>query len=198
MAESTIMRHKQDLSGVRDMFVKHKVECEGKNKQMEGTNRVKDDERREAEQALLSAEEYRRSLEVRLREAQRRNEWIRETEEQIRANEFERIGYTAEVKRRADGEKRELEGELMSLNEDLRLEKGARQEAEQREISLRSDFNRLSEHRQMETSNTRQSYGDTRSRCAYPITETTPLARRATWALNNETSLAAALFGGGV
>jgi hypothetical protein len=48
-------------------------------------------------QALLSAEEYRRSLEVKLREAQRRSEWMRETEQQIHDNERQRVEYLQEV-----------------------------------------------------------------------------------------------------
>ena len=87
MAEGTVSKIKQDLASTRDMFVKHKVEAEGMLKQMESNNRAKDDERREAEQALLAAEEYRRGLEMRLRETQRRSDWIRETEEQISRNQ---------------------------------------------------------------------------------------------------------------
>lgn len=48
-------------------------------------------------QDLLVAEEYRRSLEVKLREAQRRSEWMRETEAQIQSNERARKDYLTEV-----------------------------------------------------------------------------------------------------
>lgn len=105
MAESTMMKHRQDLGGCREMFVQSKVETEARVKQMEEQNRAKDDERRESEQALLAAEEYRRSLEVKLREAQRRSEWMRETDAQIAENERARHDYLHEVKRRADSEK---------------------------------------------------------------------------------------------
>ena len=40
---------------------------------MEDRNKTKDDERRESEQQLLQAEEVRRTLEVKLAEAQRRS-----------------------------------------------------------------------------------------------------------------------------
>ena len=40
---------------------------------MEDRNKTKDDERRESEQQLLQAEEIRRTLEVKLAEAQRRS-----------------------------------------------------------------------------------------------------------------------------
>lgn len=56
---------------------------------------------------------------------------------------------------------------LDDLQEDLRQEKGARVDAEQREASLRSDFNRLSEHRHMDAVSAgavgRASYPETRS-----------------------------------
>jgi hypothetical protein len=100
-----MMKHRQDLGGCREMFVQSKVETEARVKQMEEQNRAKDDERRESEQALLAAEEYRRSLEVKLREAQRRSEWMRETDAQIAENERARHDYLHEVKRRADSEK---------------------------------------------------------------------------------------------
>jgi hypothetical protein len=44
---------------------------------------VKDDERRDSEHQLLQAEEIRRTLEVKLAEAQRRSEWQRDTERQV-------------------------------------------------------------------------------------------------------------------
>lgn len=163
MAESSIMKHRQDLGQVRELFVQQKVDSEGKIRSMEDNNRVVDDERREAEQALLSAEEYRRALEVKLREAQRRSEWMRETEAQIMDNERARIEYLQEVKRRADEEKRGMEQELMRLQDDLRAEKISRSEAEQREASLRSDFQRLTEHRAADASHIRSSFPDTRS-----------------------------------
>jgi len=163
MAESTIMQQKRDLTSCREAFTHHKVDTESRLRSMEGDNRKRDDERREAEHALLAAEEYRRGLEARLREAQRRSEWVKETEHQIMENERARVDYIAEVTRRSDQEKRELEGELMRLQDDLRAEKGARAEAEQREASLRSDFNRLAEHRQADGAAGRQSYPDTRS-----------------------------------
>jgi len=159
MAESTMMRHRQDLGACREQFVTHKVDCEANVKKMEEANRAKDDERRDAEQALLSAEEYRRSLEVRLREAQRRSEWMRETDAQIQDNERARVDYLSEVKRRAEMERVDMEQELRRLQEDLEMEKAARQEAEQRESSLRSDFNRLADHRVDQAGGTR----DTRS-----------------------------------
>jgi hypothetical protein len=147
MAESTIMKSRTDLGSMREMFLQSKSESEARVKAMEDTNRGKDDERREAEQALLNAEEYRRTLEVKLAEAQRRSEWQRDTERQILDNERARVDYLNDIKRRAEEEKRMMEMELMRMQDDLRAERAARVEAEAREASLRSDFQRLTEHR---------------------------------------------------
>mmetsp|Transcript_40860 Transcript_40860/g.93162 ORF Transcript_40860/g.93162 Transcript_40860/m.93162 type:complete len:383 (+) Transcript_40860:89-1237(+) len=147
MAESTIMRSRTDLGSMRELFLQSKSESESRVKSMEETNRGKDDERREAEQALLNAEEYRRTLEVKLAEAQRRSEWQRDTERQIMDNERARVDYLNDIKRRAEEEKRMMEMELMRIQDDLRAERAARVEAEAREASLRSDFQRLTEHR---------------------------------------------------
>ena len=147
MAESTIMRSRTDLGSMRELFLQSKSESGSRVKAMEETNRGKDVERREAEQALLNAEEYRRTLEVKLAEAQRRSEWQRDTERQIMDNERARVDYLNDIKRRAEEEKRMMEMELMRIQDDLRAERAARVEAEAREASLRSDFQRLTEHR---------------------------------------------------
>jgi len=117
---------------------------------MEGKNKAKDDERRDSEQQLLQAEEMRRTLEVKLAEAQRRSEWQRDTERQIQENERARLDYLNEIKRRAEEEKRLLEMEMLRLQDDLRSERASRVEAEAREASLRSDFQRLADHRTSE------------------------------------------------
>jgi len=150
MAESTIMRNRQDLGGMRESFLSHKHESETRITGMEDKNRTKDDERRESEQQLLHAEELRRTLEVKLAEAQRRSEWQRDTERQIHENERARLDYLNEIKRRAEEEKRVLEMEMLRLQDDLRSERASRVEAEAREASLRSDFQRLSDHRSMD------------------------------------------------
>mmetsp|Transcript_20394 Transcript_20394/g.48663 ORF Transcript_20394/g.48663 Transcript_20394/m.48663 type:complete len:386 (-) Transcript_20394:143-1300(-) len=147
MAESTIMRDRQELQNLREMFLQSKGDNENRIRGVEEQNKTKDDERREAEQSLLAAEEYRRTLEVKLAEAQRRSEWQRDTERQIQDNERSRLDYLSEVKRRAEEEKRLLEMEMMRLQDDLRSERASRLEAEARESSLRSDFSRLTEHR---------------------------------------------------
>jgi len=149
MAESTILRDRQELQNLREMFLQAKSENESRIRGVEDQNKSKDDERREAEQALLAAEEYRRTLEVKLAEAQRRSEWQRDTERQIQDNERSRLDYLGEVKRRAEEEKRLLEMEMLRLQDDLRSERASRLEAEARESSLRSDFSRLTEHRQL-------------------------------------------------
>ncbi|EKX32887.1 hypothetical protein GUITHDRAFT_148304 [Guillardia theta CCMP2712] len=104
MAESTIMRNRQELSrqpSMREQYDKNEVDQDARIKEIENINREKDDEKREVEQQMLQAERYRRSLEARLAEAQRRTEWQRESEHQI------------QIKRRAEEEKRYLEMELM-------------------------------------------------------------------------------------
>jgi len=147
MAESTIMRDRQELQNLRELFLQAKGDNEQRIQGVQEQNKVKDDERRDAEQSLLAAEEYRRTLEVKLAEAQRRSEWQRDTERQIQDNERSRLDYLSEVKRRAEEEKRLLEMEMMRLQDDLRSERASRLEAEARESSLRSDFSRLTEHR---------------------------------------------------
>jgi len=130
MAESTIMHNRQDLGGMRESFLSHKHESETRITGMENNNKSKDDERRESEQQLLHAEELRRTLEVKLAEAQRRSEWQRDTERQIHENERARLDYLNEIKRRAEEEKRVLEMEMLRLQDDLRSERASRVEAE--------------------------------------------------------------------
>ena len=150
MAESTILRNRQELGSMREAFLSHKHESDARVKDMEGKNKAKDDERRDSEQQLLQAEEMRRTLEVKLAEAQRRSEWQRDTERQIQENERARLDYLNEIKRRAEEEKRLLEMEMLRLQDDLRSERASRVEAEAREASLRSDFQRLADHRTSE------------------------------------------------
>eukprot|EP00802_Teleaulax_amphioxeia_P010126 Tamp_10151.p1 GENE.Tamp_10151~~Tamp_10151.p1 ORF type:complete len:303 (+),score=64.82 Tamp_10151:885-1793(+) len=147
MAESSIMHNREQLRTMREAFLSHKHESEVRVSGMEEKNKSKDDERRESEQQLLQAEETRRTLEVKLAEAQRRSEWQRDTERQIHENERARLDYLNEIKRRAEEEKRLLEMEMLRLQDDLRSERASRVEAEAREASLRSDFQRLSDHR---------------------------------------------------
>ena len=138
------------FSSMREAFLSHKHESDARVKDMEGKNKAKDDERRDSEQQLLQAEEMRRTLEVKLAEAQRRSEWQRDTERQIQENERARLDYLNEIKRRAEEEKRLLEMEMLRLQDDLRSERASRVEAEAREASLRSDFQRLADHRTSE------------------------------------------------
>uniref|UniRef100_A0A7S0EZ37 PDZ domain-containing protein n=1 Tax=Hanusia phi TaxID=3032 RepID=A0A7S0EZ37_9CRYP len=146
MAESTIMRNRQELSSMRDIYDKNEVEQDSRIKEIEKMNREKDDEKREVEQQMLQAERYRRSLEARLAEAQRRTEWQRESEHQIQDNERARMEYLNEIKRRAEEEKRYLEMDLMRSQEELRAERAMRLEAEAREASFRNELQRVNDY----------------------------------------------------
>ena len=57
---------------MREAFLSHKAESDMRITDIEDKNKSKDDERRSSEQQLLHAEEQRRTLEVKLAEAQRR------------------------------------------------------------------------------------------------------------------------------
>lgn len=67
------------------------------------------------------------------------------------------MDYLNEIKRRAEEEKRVLEMEMLRIQDDLRSERASRVEAEAREASLRSDFQRLSDHRSFDMRGSRCS-----------------------------------------
>mmetsp|Transcript_29941 Transcript_29941/g.95936 ORF Transcript_29941/g.95936 Transcript_29941/m.95936 type:complete len:161 (+) Transcript_29941:613-1095(+) len=155
------MKGREELASLREMHAQMVQENENRIRGMQQSNQTKDNERRENEFTLLKLEEYRKSLEVKYGEAQKRLEFEKSIERQMQNDEAIRSQHINDMKRKLEEEKRILELELTRLQEDLKSEKALRADAEARESSLRNDFQRLSEHRNFLSETSSQKTGTT-------------------------------------
>ncbi|EKX45673.1 hypothetical protein GUITHDRAFT_152661 [Guillardia theta CCMP2712] len=98
-----------------------------------------------SENRTWQAEESLRAAELKLAEASRREQALKEESRKAYENEQMRLEYIQELKRRFEEEKRSLETELVRMHDGLRLERSKRLEEEAANATLRQEVERVSE-----------------------------------------------------
>lgn len=111
-AESHVQREKEELKSLHGIFERTRQEYESRLTNLEEQLTRRDAEKRESDGRAWQSDEARRSYEVKLTEAARREQTFKEEARKVYENEQLRLEYIQELKRRFEDEKRALESEV--------------------------------------------------------------------------------------